>query len=340
MATIKDVAESAGVSIATVSYALRSDPRIAEHTADKVRAAAEHLHYAANLSARSLRLGKSGVIGVAVYELNKPYPSEMSAAISREANRLGFEAIVQQTSSHRSHEISILRNVTSQLCDATIFSPGKVTAEEIAALGAGKPILLLDMENSLFDSVFTPSEEGAEAAVRHLVGIGCRRIGILGAYHPSRRMNLKSDVVQRRLHGIKKAFDESNMELAEFNFIPSLWDMESARRAVDEVLSRKPSFDGLFCMTDTVALGAIRGFNDHGIKVPSDIAVIGFDGIEEGKYSIPSLSTVKTDIDDLARKAVSLLIDRLNAGQSAKDVMPVRSLTASYDLVQRESTTV
>ena len=344
MATMSDVAKAAGVSRATASYALRGDPRIAAATADKVRAAADRLRYTANLSAKSLRSGRSGVIGVAIFELDKPYPSEMSAAISREAARHGLETIVQQTANSKEREISILRKVTSQLCDGTIFSPGNVSGEELAALYGGKPLILLDdiSDEPLFDCVFTACEDGAEAAIRHLHSIGCRRVGVIGVDYRALLEDRESTTVSgRRLAGALKAFDALGVEVDEHDFIHTLWEVDDARRCAHRLVDAGMPFDGLFCMTDTVALGMIRGFADRGVRVPQDVSIIGFDGINEGDYCVPSLTTISTDLDDLANKAVSLLLLRLD--EDARDVptqerAPMRRLTAAWKLVEREST--
>ncbi len=136
MVTMSDVAKAAGVSRATASYALRGDPRIVPATAERVMRAARELQYTTNLSARSLRSGRSGIVGVAIFELDHPYPSEMSAAMSREAARHGLETIVQETSNSKDNEVAILQKVTSQFCDGTIFSPGNVSDDEIRAYPA------------------------------------------------------------------------------------------------------------------------------------------------------------------------------------------------------------
>lgn len=345
MATMSDVAKAAGVSRATASYALRGDPRIAPETAERVRRAAADLHYTTNLSARSLRSGRSGVIGVAIFELDKPYPSEMSAAVSREAARHDLETIVQQTSNSKEREISILRKVTSQLCDATIFSPGNVSPEEITALYGGKPLILLDdtSDEPLFDCVFTPCEDGAAAAIRHLIDIGCEHIGVLGVDYNALIDDRQSTTVSgRRLTGALRAFDEAGINVDEHDFIPvDHWDTPGAREAARELADSGMPFDGMFCMTDSLALGAIRGFADRGVRVPDDVAIVGFDGINEGEYSVPSLTTVSTDLNDLAAKAVGLLLDRLDEdarGLPREERAGVRRLTADYHLIQREST--
>lgn len=186
MVTMSEVAKAAGVSRATASYALRGDPRIAPDTAQKVLNAANELKYTANLSARSLRSGHNGVIGVAIFELDRPYPSEMSAAISREATKHGLQTIVQQTSISKDSEIGILKKVTSQLCDGMIFSPSNVSDQEIRILAGGKPIVLLDAlsHSPMFDTINTPCETGAQAAIDHLINVGCRNILVIGAGGP------------------------------------------------------------------------------------------------------------------------------------------------------------
>lgn len=305
MVTMSDVAKAAGVSRATASYALRGDPRIVPETAEKVRAAARRLHYTANLSARSLRSGRNGVIGLAIFELDRAYPSEMGAAISREASRHGLQTIVQETSNSKEGEVSILRKVTSQLCDGMIFSPGNVSDEELRELSGGKPMVLLDdlSPDPIFDTVNTPCEIGAQTAIDHLVDVGCQNILVVGARYESLAEDAQSTSVSaRRLYGCLKAFDDHGMEVSPENFLYINWNPEDARALAHQVVRSGRRFDGVFCMTDTLAMGFIRGLADCGVHVPNDMAVVGFDGINESDYFVPSLTTVSTDLNDLAAK--------------------------------------
>ena len=341
MVTMSDVAKAAGVSRATASYALRGDARIAPATAERVLRAAHDLQYTTNLSARSLRSGRSGIIGVAIFELDRPYPSEMSAAMSREAARHGLEAIVQETSNSKDNEVAILQKVTSQLCDGTIFSPSNVSDEEIRALSGGKPVVLLDdiSPDPVFDSVATPCEEGASAAIRHLVQIGCRRPLVIGTdYDALAEDRAATTVSGRRLLGCLNAFDDLGITPTAEQFVKLRhWESSDARAAAHALVDSGVNFDGAFCMTDTISIGFVRGLADRGLRVPEDVAVIGFDGIRECEDYIPSLSTVATDLDDLAAKAMRLLLDRLD--EDGKDEpAPIRTLTADFRLVAREST--
>lgn len=337
MVTMSDVADAAGVSRATVSYALRGDPRIAPATAEKILQAAQDLHYTTNLSARSLRSGKNGVVAVAIFELDRPYPSQMAAVMARAAARHNMQTIVQQTSISKDDEISVLRNVTNQLCDGTVFSPGVVSNEEIRALIGGKPIVLLDdfSPEPVFDSVDTPCVEGAQAAMTHLLDIGCHDIMILGAEPEARTVARPLKVRERRVAGCRQALEQHDMPLTDDMFIQlPAWSPELARDAARRLVRGGRPVDGVFCMTDTLAMGFMRGLADMGVRVPDDVAVIGFDGIADGEYSIPSLSTVRVDLDDLADKAIDMLLKRIN-GIGPEE--PQR-LVARFDLVEREST--
>ena len=310
MVTMSDVAKAAGVSRATASYALRGDPRIVPATAERVMRAARELQYTTNLSARSLRSGRSGIIGVAIFELDHPYPSEMSAAMSREAARHGLETIVQETSNSKDNEVAILQKVTSQLCDGTIFSPGNDISPD-----------------PVFDSVATPCEEGSAAAIRHLVDVGCRRPLVIGAdYRVLAEDNGSMTVSGRRLLGCLNAFDDLGVAPAAEQFV-SLphWESSDARAAAHDLVDSGIDFDGAFCMTDTIAIGFVRGLADRGRRVPDDVAVIGFDGIRECEDYIPSLSTVATDLNDLAAKAMRLLLDRLDEDGKGTP-LPARTL--------------
>lgn len=342
MVTLIDVARVAGVSRSTASYALRLDPRITKETTQKVLEAAEKLHYTANLSARSLKSFRTGVIGLSIFELDKPYPAEISAAISREARRHGLETIVQQTDGTKEQEISSLRKVTSQLCDGTIFCPAKTSSREIAALSGNKPLIMMDdiSEDPLFDNVFTPCEAASAVAIRHLIQIGCKQIVVFGGHYEWLADDTTlASVGTRRVNGALEAFDKANMSVDEKNFFYTLWDAEEARRSMHRLIESEQQFDGLFCMTDSIAIGALRGLNDYNIKVPDDVAVIGFDGISEGEFLSPSLSTIKVDFNDMAKKTVGLLLDRMKE-ETDGPKRPINNLYADFTLVQRESTTI
>ncbi|NEG88798.1 LacI family DNA-binding transcriptional regulator [Bifidobacterium aerophilum] len=348
MATLRDVAARAGVSASAVSYILRGDTRFQTETVERVRAAARELGYTANLSARILKAGRNGVIGVAVYALEAAQPMRLAAAITREAGERGLRVIVQETANSREGELQALERTTSQFCDGLIFSPAKVSAEEIKSHIGTKPMVWCEdfADEPLFDAVVTPSFEGARDAVRHLIAVGCRRIGILGiGAHEDARNKAVSDADgnsafrAQRLRGALAALDEAGIEFEPDMAIACPWDFESGREAAHRLAARRTDdrlpVDGLFCLNDALAIGTARGFTDCGVRVPSDVAIIGFDGILEAAYTSPSISTVDIDYDDYARKALDLLVSRI---ERPSETTAPRRLVANYRLVQREST--
>lgn len=398
MATLRDVAARAGVSASAVSYILRGDTRFQTETIARVRAAARELGYTANLSARILKSGRNGVIGVAVYALEAAQPMRLASAINREAARRGLRVIIQETANSREGELQTLERTTSQFCDGLIFSPAKVSAAEIKShIGAKPMVWCKDFSDSpLFDSVVTPSFEGARDAVRHLISVGCRKIGILGigartaaaanadssiasaaseatgtaaetsdtpdlvasadskrtanvGVAAARAIEAESSVFStdgnatfrtQRLRGALAALNEAGIAFDPSWAIDCAWDFETARETVRQLVDSQTDprgslpIDGLFCMNDVLAIGAARGFADCGIRVPNDVAIIGFDGIRETAYTTPSISTVALDYDDYARKALDLLAARIDAAGDEP-----RRLVSGYRIVQRESTT-
>lgn len=142
----------------------------------------------------------------------------------------------------------------------------------------------------------------------------------------------------RRLLGCLNAFDDLGVAPAAEQFVSlPYWESSDARAAAHDLVDSGIDFDGAFCMTDTIAIGFVRGLADRGLRVPDDVAVIGFDGIRECEDYIPSLSTVATDLNDLAAKAMRLLLDRLDEDGKGTP-LPARTLTADFRLIAREST--
>ncbi|MBW3079412.1 LacI family DNA-binding transcriptional regulator [Bifidobacterium simiiventris] len=356
MATLRDVAARAGVSASAVSYILRGDTRFHAETVERVRAAARELGYTANLSARILKAGRNGVIGVAVYALEAAQPMRLAAAITRQAGERGLRVIVQETANSREGELQTLERTTSQFCDGLIFSPAKVSAEEIKSHIGTKPMVWCEdfSDEPLFDAVVTPSFTGARDAVRHLIAAGCRRIGILGigvrADAPGEARSVvfakdgNSAFRTQRLHGALAALDEAGITFEPGLAIDCSWDFEEARKAAHRLVAQRADtdgglpVDGLFCLNDVMAMGAARGFADCGVRVPADVAIIGFDGIRETAYTSPSISTIAIDYDDYARKALDLLISRIDHPGDEDGSPTPRRLVADYRIVQREST--
>lgn len=348
MVTMKDVGREAGVSAMTVSNVLRGNNNVAPQTAERVRAAADKLHYRLNttsLSARSLRVSTSrnntqrGTIGLAIFELDRPYPAQLASLISQAAEKHGFQTVVQQTRISESNERSIIERVSNQFCDGLLFSSSRLAADEIEQLSNHRPTVLLDDDRPQqdIDTILTPCEQGAQAAIEYLYHSGRRRIGIVGEdLKNSEFVDNEHDVRHRRMTGCRAACDKLGIRWEDIRIIPTQWTDTAAREAVHEYESTIRDCDALFCMTDTIAFGTIRGLKDIGLDVPNDVAVMGFDGIEMGETMVPSLTTIAVDIKQIADKAVDLLIKRIN-DQDGHEALPHQRIVADFHIEQRES---
>ncbi|MGH3424819.1 MAG: LacI family DNA-binding transcriptional regulator, partial [Nocardioidaceae bacterium] len=184
------------------------------------------------------------------------------------------------------------------------------------------------------DSVAIDSRAAARAATDHLVGLGRRRIGVIGAPPRSRREIRQPQEAGRRHVGYEKA-----LEAAGLPYDPQLvitqprHNPEEVASAVDRLLSLPEMVDAVFCFNDRVALGTIRELISRGLGVPDDVAVIGIDNIEGARLSTPSLSTIAPDKEGIARQAVEMLVERIGGGDRA-----ARQVVAGFELIPREST--
>ena len=339
MVTMRDVAQAAGVSTATVSMALRGDRRIAAQTRLAVREAADRLGYATNLSARSLRSGHAGVLGLMLLDLDIPQPMQIASAFGDAAAAVGMQSIVQQVRHGTVGTRVALERAASQLCDGMLVATYEPVTLLVSERDQGRPMVLLDDEaapSNDMDAVLTPSFDGAEMAVTHLLASGCRSIVVLGSqFDVASDPGHRNRAEVRRLQGCMSGFSKAGRSLDPGHVIPARWDGGDAVEVVSGLVRAGMEFDGLFCMTDVLAIGAMRGLSACGLRVPEDVKVMGFDGITVGGLCSPSLSTIAVDCADLAAKAVDRLMLRIEHPREA--IAPV-ALTAEHHLVVREST--
>lgn len=339
MVTLRDVALAAGVSPAAASYALSGSSKVTEETAARVRKAAEELHYTGNLAAKALRQGKSGIIGVAVFELSREYPATLSYVISTQALKHGMQALIQQISYSTKQERAFLRSMSNQYSDGMILCSAGVPESEIAMLSKGRPAVILDdAAVTSYDTVLNPREEGMRALIGHLFSTGKSDPLIIGA-----KPRTKKDAMagasgnDRLLTGCYEGFADNGHRLTKSRIVPlQAWDIEIARLKAHELVEQHRILDSAICATDTVALGFMRGLIECGVRVPEDVAVVGFDGINTARYGSPSLTTIEVDMEEIASRAVELLMNRINAPEDA-DHTP-QHVTVGYRLRVGEST--
>jgi DNA-binding LacI/PurR family transcriptional regulator len=330
-----DVAKLAGVSIKTVSNVINDHPHVRTETRERVQAAIDELRYRPNLSARGLRSGRTGVIGLAVPALRENYFAELADAVIRAADARGLGVVVEQTSGDRGRELEVITGGRPRLTDGMLFSPFALGPADADALNTKVPLVLLGERifGGPTDHVAMHNVSAARAAVEHLLDIGRRRIVAIG---PEGGQPTDMSSAALRLTGYREAFERAELP-TDSRLIPPTahWSRDAGAAAVRGLLDEGVGFDAVFAFNDALGLGALRALAEAGLRVPDDVAVIGFDNIDETRFSMPSMSSVDVGSAEIARTAVDLLIERIEEKGQRR---PPRTVKPEFRIVRREST--
>ncbi|MEO3752370.1 LacI family DNA-binding transcriptional regulator [Streptomyces sp. B6B3] len=338
---IKDVAARAGVSEKTVSNVINDYAHVSDRTRRVVREAIEELGYRVNLAGRHLRRGHTGIIALVVPELDIPYFAELANRIIAEAERTGLTVLVHRTRADREHELAALDGFGSDFADGVILSPLALTAEDLAGLSGRRgslPTVLLGerVEPGYADHVAIDNVRAAREATEHLLGLGRRRVLVVGG-----RDRPGPGTAEARTLGYREALAaagiadaEAVLPVLEFRIPDGAAAVGALLDAADRDGTAPP--DALLCLNDQLALGALRTLHERGLRVPEDVAVMGFDDVEGGRFSVPTLTTVSPDKQALAAVAVELLTARI--AESGAPATPPQERVVPHRLVIREST--
>jgi DNA-binding LacI/PurR family transcriptional regulator len=330
---LKDVAARAGVSIKTVSNVVNGYVHVAPETRARVQEAIDALGYVPNPAARRLRGGLSGVIALAVPDLRSPYFAELAGHVVAAAAPRGWTVLIDQTDGRGDRELDLVAGLHRHAIDGIILSPVATPAAELTSRH-GVPSVLLGERNSRgpVDHVAIDSVAAAADATRHLLGLGRRRIAVIGA--PDRPTAITR---QHRLAGYRTALTDAGIAARPGFAVPvgGLHRADGAE-AMARLLDTGARPDAVFCCTDLLALGAIRTLLERDIDVPGDVAVMGFDNIDAACYSMPTLSTIDPHNERIAQIAVDLLGERL--GERPATAPPPREIRVEHRVIAREST--
>ncbi len=306
---MQDVARRAGVSAKTVSNVVNGYPYIRAETRDRVLAAITELGYRVNASARSLRTGRSGIIGLALPELRVPYFAELAGAVIAAAEARDLTVIIEQHGGRRELELEVLSGARRHLTDGLIYSPLALGPGDEALLDVPYPLVLLGERvfHPGIDHVTMRNTAAARAATEHLIAIGRRRILALG---PNPDQEVGSAPL--RLAGYRAALDAAGMRVEPELEVPTIrtWDHATGARTMARLLDDGVELDAVFAFNDSLALGAMHELQVRGYRVPEDVAVMGFDAIDEGLYSNPTLTTIDPGRAEIPEEAVRLIDER------------------------------
>jgi DNA-binding LacI/PurR family transcriptional regulator len=329
--TMRDVALHAGVSPKTVSNVMNGYPYIREATRLKVLASIESLGYQMNLSARNLKSGRTGIIGLAVPRLNLPYFAELADSVIDAAEKHGLTVMIEQTGAVRDRELAALARPRGHLVDGLLFSPLGLGPDDADQLRISTPMVLLGERifHGPVDHVMIDNVAGTRAAVEHLLTLGRRRIAVIGT-HPGELVGTAAIRYDAYLAALADAGVKPVNKLA----VPAgPWHRADGADAMERLVASGAKFDAVLGLNDSLALGAIRVLSRHGYRIPDDVAVAGFDDIDESRFSTPTLTTVDPGRAEIATTAVELLVERMTGDDSAQ-----REIVAPFELQIREST--
>ena len=327
--TLKTIGQMAGLSHVAVSKALRDAPDISAATKERVKKIADELGYTPNVAARNLYLKRTTTIGMVVPVMgeNTAYDhifNEISAA----AADLGY--CVMLGSSRRSVEMEVrhCRMMVGNQVGAIIVAPSTGDVSHIKAACGPTPVILIGGKTWPEEeyAVMCDYRHSGELAVEHLAGLGHQRITLL-TWNPGNRIVLQKE------EGFSAAMERRGLVPKIVRTGDGANTMQAGRAAVEQMLERRELPTALWCASDYMAIGAIKALKSHGLGVPEDISVMGYDGIALADYFVPRLTTIRQDTQQLAEQGVDLLLRSLQ-----RHCAPVHAVVP-FQLIPGESVT-
>jgi len=312
MVTIKDIARELGLSVNTVSRALNNKPDVSRQTRARVLETARRLHYVPNTIARSLVTRRSNTLGLVVTDVVNPFYSRVIRGVEETARQHGYTIILLNTNERDEDEKAAIRVLRSKRVDGMIISPVQVSRDHIAALQEdGYPFVLINRYFPDLDTdyVINDNRLGAYLATSHLIRLGHRRIThITGPEHVSS--------VRERLRGYRQALEEGGVAADQQHVIHTSLSLEGGYRATQQLLDGCSLPTALFTYSDLLAVGALKAIREAGLRVPEDVALVGYDDIEFAAFLEVPLTTISQRSYEIGSCGVELLLDILaNPGE-------------------------
>lgn len=331
---LREVANLAGVSVKTASNVLGGYANVTPKKAELVRKAAKELGYKPNLGARSLRGGKTGLVGLAVPNLRIPYFAEIAHSVIEAANEFKWTVLIDQTGGNVARETEVISGIRPHLIDGLIYSPIQIGGEDLVKLAESLPMVLLgeNSQQKKFDYVLIDNVQASKDATNHLIRVLKRkRIAVIGI---GKDLDPHRSTGRVRVEGYEEALKENKIKVDK-KLILSVLDFthQEGYEAATNLIKKGIKFDALFCFNDPLAVGAMKALSEAGLKVPEDVAVIGFDDTDEGNFHTPSITSVSPDKETLAKIAVTLLNDRIEGTYTG----PARKIIIDHSITYRQS---
>lgn len=331
--TLKKLAKELNISISTVSRALNDHPDISTETKEKVKYLAQKHHYVPNIFAKGFRKRKSNILGVIVPNITHYFTSTILRGILYEASLKGYRVIISESNNDAKKQTEMLKTMIQFGVDGILVSLTKMTKDvnSIIPVANKLPLILFDKVSRKIPctQITINDEEAAFNAIEHLINIGKKRIAII-------KEREFSYVSEKRYAGYLKALKEHNIEIDE-KIIISVDDisLQQGKRMTNVLLSLKERPDAIFAITDDAAIGVIKTLKKFNIKIPDEIAVVGFSNSSHATIVEPSLTTIDQPGETMGKTAVKYLIEEI---ESPTEKISNKTIEIKSNLIIRDST--
>lgn len=332
--TIKDVAREARVSIATVSRVINNRDRVKDSTRRKVEEAIKKLQFNPNHIARTMINGETKSVGLVVPHLSNEYWSQVAEVIQEELWQLGYTVMLCTTSVVENpvdREVAFLKNFIERHVDGIIFGSlsdfSSFDHPDIKAILAEEQMAIVAFDQRIpgVSQVNGDHMYGAQIAVNHLIKLGHKQIAYIGG----------SLINPDREFGYRNAHVINNLTVNESLIRRGIATYDFGYASMQELLNSGEEFTALFCGNDLIALGALKAIESNSLKVPDDVAIVGYDDINIARMIKPALTTIRQPVKEMAKAAVALLIELIEADEN-QEITP-KNLLFQMELVIRES---
>lgn len=329
--SITDIARKAGVSIATVSYVMNgvaSKNRISEESAKRIKEIAKQLKYQPNYIAKSLKDGSTKTIGLVVADISNTFFGDMAKAIEEEASRYSYTVLFGSSNEDFNMSNKLVNTLINRQVDGMILSPVEGDEDKIMELSDEVPLICVDryIRNENISYVILDNFAATYDAVDHLLRSGFKRIAIVG--YDSEMIH-----IQERFRGYRAAMGTfiPNAQIHEAK-IRYQHIEEDIAKALHDLIIRDGAIDAIIFATNTLTVAGLYFFQKNNIKVPNDIAVIGFDGNVAFDFFYSPITYIKQPVYEMGKQAVKILMDQINGKEESGQVM------LKHQLIVREST--
>ena len=327
MATIKDVAERAGVSVATVSRVLNTPDAVKERTRQQVLNAIDELQYSPNFLGRNLRMMETKRILVVLNTISNQFFSRVVRGIEERAREENYAVMICTTGGNQESLQGYVHMLKTRAVDGMILTTHEICDEAIFTLSKRFPVLCAcePVQDPRLTYVGIDDEKAGEDAVRFLLDHGKRRIALFGG-----GTYTYSSILRER--GYRKALQEAGIPVEESLIFSEGLTFKAGVRAASRLMKEQTKLpDAIFAFSDSTAIGAMKELNNHGVEVPRDISVVGFDNTAVSEMFIPSITTVAQPQYTMGFTAMDLLIQKING------TADVSNQILSHEIIIRDS---